>query len=104
MNDIFPTRTVRQLVEDGVVRRPMDGDHGELHPKVQDFVSEGIPFITAADLANGKVDLESCNFITPEQANNLRKGFADTGDVLLTHKATIGRTAIVGKLDNYFIV
>ena len=30
-----------------------------------------------------------------KQASGLRKGFAKPGDVLLTHKATIGRTAIV---------
>ena len=34
-------------------------------------------------------------FITEKQAATLRKGFAKPGDVLITHKATIGRTAIV---------
>src|SRR5262249_49160758 len=47
------------------------------------------------DIRNGRVDIEHCAFITPKQAKGLRKGFAKTGDVLLTHKATLGRTAIV---------
>lgn len=73
----------------------MDGNHGAIHPKTSDYVSNGIPFIMANDLVNGKVNFQSCAFITETQAATLRKGFAKPGDVLLTHKATIGRTAIV---------
>lgn len=59
------------------------------------YVSSGVPFIMANNLVNGKVDYANCAFITETQASTLRKGFAKPGDVLLTHKATIGRTAIV---------
>jgi hypothetical protein len=27
--------------------RPLDGNHGEIHPKGEDFVAEGVPFIMA---------------------------------------------------------
>jgi len=73
----------------------MDGNHGEIHPKGEDFVCTGVPFITAADLRDGHVDIHGCSFIRVQQAKSLRKGFAKLGDVLLTHKATLGRTAIV---------
>lgn len=49
----------------------------------------------ANDLVDGKVNYNNCVYITEKQASGLRKGFAKPGDVLLTHKATIGRTAIV---------
>lgn len=49
----------------------------------------------ANDLVNGKIDYKKCAHITEAQARQL-KGFAHPGDVLLTHKATIGRTALVG--------
>ena len=49
----------------------------------------------ANDLVNGVVDLINCSFISEKQAKMLKKGFAHPNDVLLTHKATIGRTAIV---------
>ena len=49
----------------------------------------------ANNLIGGSVDLKNCAFITEKQAATLRKGFAKPGDVLITHKATIGRTAIV---------
>ena len=82
-----------------MIESPMDGNHGAIHPKASDYVSNGIPFIMANDLVNGKINYHSCAFITETQAATLRKGFAKPGDVLLTHKATIGRTAIV--LDEY---
>lgn len=101
---IGAAQTVRQLVEEGAIERPMDGNHGELHPKTSDFVPSGIPFIMASDLRDGVLDLENCAFITPELAKTLRKGFAKTGDVLLSHKATMGRTAIVGPLLTPYII
>ena len=33
--------TVQQLVEMDVIERPMDGNHGEIHPKGGDFVAAG---------------------------------------------------------------
>ena len=56
---------------------------------------EGVPFIMAQDLKEKQVDFLSCHFITEKQAQTLKKGWAKTGDVLLTHKGTIGRIAIV---------
>ena len=87
--------TVQQLIDLNYIDEPLDGNHGGKHPKSTDYVPEGVPFIMANDLANGKLDLENCVFITQKQADSLDKGFAKPGDVLLTHKATLGRTAIV---------
>ncbi len=95
---------VRQLVNMGIIEKPLDGNHGELHPKASDYVSQGIPFVMASDLINGKVDIYNCNFISEEQAKTLRKGFAKKDDVLISHKGTIGRTAIVQDIDTDYIV
>lgn len=98
------TYTVKDLVDLGIIEKPLDGNHGGIHPKSSDYVEYGIPFVMASDLINGHVDIKGCKFITEEQAKSLRKGFAKEGDVLLSHKATIGRTAIVGELPTDFIV
>ena len=87
--------TVNKLVESGVIFAPMDGNHGELHPLTKDYVASGIPFIMAADLEYGSINYNTCKYITEATAKTLRKGFAKDGDVLLTHKATIGRTALL---------
>lgn len=96
--------TVQELIDKKFIDSPMDGNHGELHPKVSDYVTTGIPFVMANNLSNGFVDLTQCAFITEKQAKTLRKGFARPDDVLLTHKATLGRTAIVPKGYEYIIL
>jgi type I restriction enzyme S subunit len=100
----WETVTVRELVDQGVLERPIDGNHGEIHPKASDFVESGIPFIMASDLVDGRVDTKGCAFITERQARSLRKGFAVSGDVLISHKATMGRTAIVEELGVPFLM
>ena len=83
------------MIERGLIERPIDGNHGEIHPKSEDFVAEGVPFVMASDMRNGGVEYTNCSRISVRQAEGLRKGFARNGDVLLSHKATIGQTAIV---------
>ncbi|MGO1463043.1 MAG: restriction endonuclease subunit S [Marinobacter sp.] len=97
-------QTVGELVEDGTLARPMDGNHGGIHPKASDYVDHGIPFIMASDLDGGRVDLAGCKFISEEQARSLRKGVAKAGDILLSHKATIGRTALVQRSEYPFVM
>lgn len=96
--------TVKELVDLKMLDKPLDGNHGGMHPKSSDYVTSGIPFIMANDLKDGKVDYDCCNFITEKQAKTLKKGFAKPGDVLLTHKATMGRTAIVDDSYPYIVL
>jgi type I restriction enzyme S subunit len=95
---------VSELIERKIIDKPMDGNHGEIHPKGEDFVESGIPFVMASDINNGHVDYKNCKFISKRQAESLRKGFAKNGDVLVTHKATIGRTAIVNYSEHEYIM
>ena len=87
--------SVKEAVKQGYIARPLDGNHGEKHPKGDDYVPEGVPFLMAQDLKDKRVDFNGCHFITEKQASTLKKGWAKEGDVLLTHKGTIGRVAIV---------
>ena len=86
---------VKEAIEKKYIEKPLDGNHGNKHPKISDYVKSGIPFLMANNLKNGYVDLKNCNFITREQADSLDKGFAKNNDVLITHKGTIGETAIL---------
>lgn len=96
--------TVKELMDKKVIDQPMDGNHGELHPTSKDYVNKGIPFIMASDLENGTVNYENCKYISEVTAERLRKGFAINGDVLLSHKGTVGRTAIVENIPYNYIV
>ena len=100
----WETITVQDLIDRGMLDRPLDGNHGAIHPKVSDYVPSGVPFIMANDLVDGEVDYKNCSFISEQQAGTLKKGFSHPGDVLITHKATIGRTAIVDDQYPYIIL
>jgi type I restriction enzyme S subunit len=95
---------VGELVAEEVLVKPFDGNHGEIHPKKSDYTESGVPFIMACDLVNGEVDTENCKFISRKLADSLRVGFAKDGDVLISHKGTIGRSAIVSTDDDYIML
>jgi type I restriction enzyme S subunit len=71
-----------------------DGNHGANHPKVADFSSVGLPFITAAQVKDFKIDYEGAYKISGEPLKKLRVGFSTAGDVIYTHKGSVGRVAI----------
>ena len=96
--DAWEQRKLGELVKEGILEAPLDGNHGEKHPTSDEYVDSGIPFLMASDIHNGEVNIYSCKYITKERAERLDKGFARNGDVLLTHKATIGETAILSNL------
>jgi type I restriction enzyme, S subunit len=96
--------TVEMLIQEKVLFPPKDGNHGSIHPKSSDYVKTGIPFIMASDLKNGKIDFSKCAYLKKEQADSLQKGFAKSGDVLLTHKGTVGEVALLGELEYPYIM
>lgn len=93
----FKKYTVEELVKLDMLEKPMDGNHGGRHPTSKDYVENGIPFIMVSDINNGKINYKRCKFISKNTRDSLDKGFSKPNDVLLSHKATIGLTAIVGK-------
>ena len=72
-----------------------DGNHGSLYPRSSEFGDTGVTFVTAKDLAGGCVNWSGCAKLGQQCANQLTKGWAAGGDVLLTHNATVGRVARV---------
>jgi type I restriction enzyme, S subunit len=86
---------VAKLLRIGALHDLKDGNHGANHPKVSDFVNEGLPFITAAQiLENGKIDYDSAYKLSGAPLSKLRVGFAREGDVIYTHKGSVGRVAV----------
>ena len=91
----FKKYTVEELVQKDMLEKPLDGNHGNKHPKSSDYTEKGIPFIMVSDITNGRINYNTCKFISTEQKDSLDKGFSKEGDILLSHKATIGLTCIV---------
>jgi type I restriction enzyme S subunit len=90
------TVSIATLLAEGAILAIQDGNHGEKHPKAADYVEDdGVPFVMARDFPNGSLDLRNVTLLGREVATKLRIGFAKPGDVLLTHKGTLGATGIV---------
>ena len=89
--DITP---IRNLIRSGNLIL-QDGNHGELHPTANDYVETGIPFLMANNIRNGNLFMEDVKRIPKHLADTLRIGFAKAGDMLLTHKGTVGEVALV---------
>jgi type I restriction enzyme S subunit len=104
MTGKFPLVAIGALEDQGAIAEIQDGNHGERHPKVGDYVEDGIPFVMANDLADGLVNLTACSKISQEQALGLRIGFSLVGDVLLTHKGTLGSVALVTEADPFIML
>ena len=103
-NDNWLKVDIQSLVDEKNIDKPMDGNHGEIHPTSADYVEDGIPFVMATDVIDGKVYLDKSKKIKKSQADGLRKGFSLEGDILLTHKATIGNVAKVPELKTPYIM
>lgn len=56
------------------------------------------------NVPNGLKDTEKCHFFRKEQADKLQKRFSFKGDVLLTHKGTVGNVAIVSNIPTAYIM
>ena len=87
--------TVIDLAQKGILFVE-DGNHGENRPRQHEFAASGIPFLRPPDLKNGRVDFENCGFINESGFARVRKGIGKPGDIILTHRATVGRMAITG--------
>jgi len=55
----------------------------------------GVPFVTAEQIAAGRVDFSNAPRLNRTKAAQLKKGWSMCGDILLTHNATVGRVAMV---------
>ena len=73
-----------------------DGNHGENRPRQDEFAATGIAFLRPPDLKDGRVDFQNCGRINDAGFRRVRKGIGQRGDIILTHRATVGRIAITG--------
>jgi type I restriction enzyme, S subunit len=103
-NTGWTTCTIQNLMDANILAPLQDGNHGEVHPKASDYRTSGIPFIMASNIRNRAIDFNSCNFLPQDITDKLRIGFSYPGDILLTHKGTIGEIALVPPIEWKYIM
>jgi type I restriction enzyme S subunit len=85
---------VTELQQDGILLVE-DGNHGEYRPRAEEFVESGVAFIRAADMEAGRVLFQAASKINDIARKRITKGIGAPGDVLLSHKGTVGKLAVV---------
>jgi len=89
--------SIAELLRKGILIDVKDGNHGGNHPKKSDFTEQGLPFVTANVVNNFKIDYSKAYKVNGMPLKKLKVGFAKTGDVILTHKGSVGRVAIANQ-------
>jgi type I restriction enzyme S subunit len=64
------------------------------------FIESGVPVVRGGNLKNGFVD-DNFVYITDEKAESLRKSIAYPGDIVITHRGTLGQVGRIPKAARY---
>lgn len=74
-----------------------------------DFVASGIPVLTIGSLDTTGIDMQKSLYVTREKASELRRYSLNSGDILFSRMASVGRAGLVdqtlsGALFNYHLM
>lgn len=72
----------------------INGDRGKNYPSRSHYVEEGIPFITAGHLSDGKLSFNKMNYISESKFNALNNGKLLFGDIIYCLRGTLGKCAL----------
>ncbi|EXB30080.1 type I restriction modification DNA specificity domain protein [Acinetobacter baumannii 1419130] len=76
------------------VAHGFNGDRGSNYPSGQDFVDEGIPFISSSELIHSKVDPVYASKITKEKYNSLGGLKIKVGDIIYCLRGSVGKNGL----------
>jgi len=71
----------------------INGDRGKNYPSRQHYIASGVPFLSAGNLDEGKIDKTSLNYISEEKYNALNNGKLQKGDIIYCLRGTLGKCA-----------
>jgi type I restriction enzyme S subunit len=87
--------SIQEMIDSKLLLVHKDGNHGSNYPRNDEFVSSGVPFISAKNIdSTGFLDTTDVPRLGEARARSLRHGWLKTGDVLLSHNASVGKVAI----------
>jgi len=71
-----------------------NGDRSRNYPSGNDIQQEGILFLSTKNITEHKLDLTFTQFISASKFKSLSRGKAETGDLLITLRGTLGSCCI----------
>jgi len=74
--------------------------------KVENFVDYGVPVLNGANLTGFKLTEDEFKYVTKEKAKTYKKAIAKKGDIVITHRGTLGQISYIpndSKFEEYVI-
>lgn len=96
----FTTYKMEDLIEE-ISMGPFGSD-----VKKECYVESGIPILNGSNLQGFKLREDSFGYLTREKADSLKKSNAHRGDIIVTHRGTLGQIVYIpedSKYDRYVI-
>lgn len=69
--------------------------------KKEFYVNKGIPILNGSNLQGFKLQENSFGYLTEEKADSLNKCNAHRGDIIVTHRGTLGQIVYVPSISKY---
>lgn len=69
--------------------------------KVECFVDIGIPVLNGSNLDGFALSEKEFRYVTPEKADSLKRANASRGDVVVTHRGTLGQIVYIPETSNF---
>ena len=69
--------------------------------KVDCFVPSGVPVLNGSNLTGFSLTENTFNYVTTEKAASLKKAIASRGDIVITHRGTLGQIVYIPANSNY---
>ena len=94
-HDSIAEMRICELLKAKVLLLHKDGNHGSLYPRADDFSDSGVPFLSAKCINElGEIDEDRMEYLKTNVALKLKIGWIESGDVLLSHNASVGKVAL----------
>lgn len=74
--------------------------------KVENFINEGMPVLNGSNLTSQKLVEDGFKYVSEEKGNSFGKAIARRGDIIITHRGTLGQVAYIphdSKFEKYVI-
>jgi type I restriction enzyme, S subunit len=69
--------------------------------KVENFVSSGIPVLNGSNLTGFRLTENDFKYVTKEKAATFKKAIARRGDIVITHRGTLGQISFIPENSKY---
>lgn len=93
INADWECHTLETLIKRETISSHLDGNHGSYYPRSEEFVDNGVPYVSANCIDENEISLANAKYLTEDRAATIKKGVALNGDILLAHNATVGPVA-----------